>query len=623
MAGGIGRKRSEMGGSGEGAAFNIRSVKSLFSGFNSTKNKSDTEHPEGVIGDLETTLTLEIDDSELVKLSNTWKKDFDLYNGDIKPRQEKNYQYWKGEHFANKQSADCRGVDNIIFEATETLLPIAARQSPEPTVEGECTEEGKFVAEMTTNILVDKADETKLKSKIKTACRHWMLGFLGCFKMGWKEEVDDMYFQVIEPQCLILDPKGTFDGAEFTGGFIGEYKKATAQELSDTFPRYAKEISASVEGNMGTSIGYYEWWTNEYVFWRYRDVILDKRSNPYWNEDSTKPGMDNTGTAFEEPVAGVNHFASPKMPYSFLTVFNTGKQPHDETSLIEQVIPLQDIVNKRLRQIDKNADDTNNGWVFNNQFTQDQAKSALNAMRNGGAIIAATESLGESVMRFPAPALANFVYQDLLDKREQIYNIMGVRGSMPQGLISEKTVRGKIEIKGQDVDRLALVIEQIEQFVDHLFNLCVQTIYVYYDEEQATRYLGAEHAAKYIQLLKSGPSRRLLVSVKEGSTIPKDSLTVRNEAMDMWAQGAIDPLTLYEKLQFTDPTDTAKKLLTYQLNPQQTLMELGGMPPEPEPMPGEPMPEPMPGELIDPNIAPMEALLDPMAAMQIPPVNPM
>lgn len=575
---GIGRKRSEMGGSGRSAANVIRQVKSLFSGFNGIKDGENAEFQEGAIDEQKPLLSLDIEDSELVKISNTWKKEFDNYFEKIKERGETNYNYWKGEQYASKQE-DNRGVDNVIFEAVETLLPIISRQNPEPTVEAEATPEGDWVAEMTNKILVAKGDETCLKSKIKTSSRHWMLYFLGCFKMGWDESINDMFIQDIDPRSLILDPKGTFSGGEFKGSYIGEYKKATAKDLADSFPDFADEIGASVDGNLGTSIGYYEWWTNEYVFWRYRDVILDKRVNPYWNGNENKDGMDKMGQPFEEKVPGVNHFATPKMPFSFLTVFNTGKQPHDETSLIEQAIPLQDIVNKRLRQIDKNADDTNNGWVFSQAFTEEQAKTALSAMRNGGAIRAASDVITDSVMRFPAPALANFVYQDLLDKREQIYNIMGVRGSTPQGIISERTVRGKIEIKGQDVDRLALVIEQVEQFVDYTFNLMVQTIYVYYTPEMAARFLGAENAARYIQALKNGPSRRLLVSVKEGSTIPKDALTERNEAMDMWAQKAIDPVTLYEKLQFSDPNDAAKKLLTYQLNPEQTLVELGGAPP--------------------------------------------
>lgn len=568
-----------MSGNPRGAANVLSQVRSLFSGFNAAKQDGD-RYEDGIAIEPEPLLSLQISDEELLKLSAQWLREYDAYYKDIQDRQETNYKYWKGEQYATK-SADNRGVDNIVFESTETLLPIISRQNPEPIIIADKTEEGDYLSRMTTTILERKSDDTRLKSKIKTAARHWALYFIGCFKMGWDEDIDDMYYQVINPLKLILDPKGTFDGGEFIGRYIGEKKSATAEELAETFPKFADDLAASVDQKMGTVLNYTEWWTNDYVFWQYKTVILDKRQNPYWNGDEEETGKDEYGGEVVTEKRGINHFATPKMPYAFLSVFNTGKQPHDETSLIEQVRSLQDIVNKRLRQIDKNADDTNNGWVFNNNFSQDQAKDALDAMRQGGAIIATTENVGDSVMRFPAPNLAPFVYNDMQDKRDQIYNIMGVRGSTAQGVISEKTVRGKLEIKGQDVDRLALVVEQIEQFVDHLYNLAVQTIYVHYTPENAARVLGAEDGQRYIQLLKAGPSRRLTVSVKEGSTIPQDALTKRNEAIDLWNSKALDPETLFERLDFADPKEAARKMLTFQLNPELSLQEVGGQPPAP------------------------------------------
>jgi hypothetical protein len=175
----------------------------------------------------------------------------------------------------------------------------------------------------------------------------------------------------------------------------------------------------------------------------------------------------------------------------------------------------------------------------------------------------------------------------MVDKREQVYNIMGVRGSTAQGIINEKTVRGKIEIKGQDVDRLGLVIEQIEQFVDHLYNLAVQTIYVYYDEEKASRALGPERAARYMALLKSGPSRRLIVSVKEGSTVPQDPLLRRNEAIDLWAAGAIDPETLFERLSFPNPQEMAAKLFAFKSGQPPEGMAPPEPPAPPQAIPGQ------------------------------------
>lgn len=590
MARTFGRKRSEASSNPSGAIANISGVESLFSGFNSSSDDVSKEGDGVLASPRQPLLALDMEDSELLALARQWRRTYDTYYKEIQDRQEDNYQYWLGKQ-KGSSGVNSRGTDNVIFESVETLLPIVSRQNPEPYIHADNTEEGDVLSEMTSEILFAKADETRLKSKIKTVARDWALYFLGCMKMGWKEEVNDMYFQVIDPTKLILDPTGYFDGGEFIGRYIGEKKTATAQELSETFPEHKDAIKALATDQMGTVLNYVEWWTNDYVFWQFQSIILDKRQNPYWNGSEEKKTMDEYGVEQVVSTDGVNHFATPKMPYTFLSVFNTGKQPHDETSLVEQVKSLQDIVHKRLRQIDKNADETNNGWVFNgNHFSEDQASTALAALKRGGAILSdpRAENIEGSVQRMTAPQLASYVYQDMQDKREQIYNIMGVRGSTAQGVISEKTVRGKIEIKGQDVDRLALVVEQIEQMVDHLYNLAVQTIYVYYTPENAVRVLGQEKGNVYLQTLKAGPSRRLIVSVKEGSTIPKDPLTKRNEAIDLWNAHAIDPRKLFQLLDFPDPDEEAKNLLQYQIDPSVLLQELGGMPPTPPGMPAAP-----------------------------------
>jgi hypothetical protein len=600
---GIGRKRSESFGNPQAAISNIEGVKSLFSGFNKL-SQTEGDDTSGIVGVAMPVLSLDVEDDVLLTQTRERRKAYQNYctENDIKNRQEDNYDYWKGKQ-RGSIGIMSRGTDNLVFESEETLLPIICRQNPDPMVESDSTDEGEWFAEKTTDILARKADETRLKSKIRHAARNWNLNLIAAFKMGWDEKINDMFYQVVDSTKLILDPAGIYDGGEFTGKYIGEKRSDSAENLAKMFPEHKEHLYGLTSGNMGTVVEYTEWWTNDMLFWQLGNVILDKKSNPYWNEETESQTMDEFGATGTQSVA-VNHFASPKMPYSFISVFNTGRYPHDDTSLIEQIKPLQDIVNKRLRQIDKNADETNNSWVFNKDFSQDQAKEALDSLRSGGAIIATTDKINDSVMRMQAPELADYVYQDMQDKREQIYNIMGVRGSTAQGIISEDTVRGKIQIKGQDVDRLSLIVEQIEQAIDHLYNLAVQTMYVYYTPEILTRALGPVDAQRYYQLLKTPPSRRLVVSVKEGSMIPRDELTKRNEAIDLFQMGALDPETLFERLKdFADPKQAALKFMQFKNGDPAYIQELGGQPPAPV-MPTAPQQIPPQAPIVDPNQAP-------------------
>lgn len=569
----IGRKRSESGGSSNIASKLIEQVGTLFSNFNKTGD-IQSGSTQGIVGSLEPELSLEISDEELIKMKSRWETEFSRYSGKIRKRQKENKQYWLGKHYGN-ETKQYNVVDNLVFESLETLLPLVTRQLPTPLVLADNSNEGAQLSTSVAKMLSFLVDQEKLKIKIKQSVRNWALYFIGSLKVTWDFVEDEIRICVVSPEDLILDPRGFFDGAEFTGRYIGEMKTDDASTLVQKFPDSEEFIRELVDGNMGTELKYTEWWTNKFVFWTLQNIVLDKRQNPHWNYSEEREVMDQFGNISTEEIDAKNHFNEAKMPYSFMWAFNTGCQPHDETSLIEQVKTLQDVLNKRTRQIDKNADDTNNGWVLNNQFDQDSANRALNALKRGGAIIAPTSDISQSVKRMQAPPLANYVFEDIFDKRNQIRNIMGVRGSTAQGIMGERTVRGKIEIKGQDIDRLSLIVEHIEQMVDYLFNYMVQMMYVYYDREHVASIIGEDKGIEYIELKKEIMDQKLLVSVKEGSMIPQDPLLRRNEAIDLFQAGILDPVTLFERLDFPKPKEAAEKAVAFKTNPQSLFEEQG------------------------------------------------
>ena len=64
--------------------------------------------------------------------------------------------------------------------------------------------------------------------------------------------------------------------------------------------------------------------------------------------------------------------------------------------------------------------------------------------------------------------------------------------------------------------------------------------------------------------------------------IPKDSLSEYNSALTLWEQGALDPLSLFERLDDSNPPERATKLLIFKTNPVQYMQQfLGIAPPAP------------------------------------------
>jgi hypothetical protein len=300
----------------------------------------------------------------------------------------------------------------------------------------------------------------------------------------------------------------------------------------------------------GTEIQFIEWWTAEYMCWTIGKDVLLKKKNPHWNYDTQTQGestVDDMGVETPgEPVdvKGVNHFPVPKLPYLLLSVFNLGKQPVDDTSLIGQNLSNQDRINKRGKQIDKSADGMNGGVVVSlarSGLSQQQAKGVTKALHDGGVVAIPDGTPDEAIKRMVSPGLPNDVYNDLVDTRRRLTDIFGTSGLSASGLGKEKTVRGKYQIENMDTDRIGGgVSEYLEQFADDIYNWFVQLLYVYDDT--------------YVAIPEKP---KVTISVKEGSLLPKDSTTMANQAVDLATGGKMSILDLYKKLDYSNPEELA------------------------------------------------------------------
>ena len=465
---------------------------SLGRGINILKREGQ-EKEEGAQEPFEKEADLTLKDEDLLELKKKWEEKWDLYVPEIIKRQKECENYWLGKQFSVAEiNAGRPMMDNAIFEGLETFLPVANRRNPEPQVLADDTPEGQDLAKKVQKMLVFHSDRLRMKLKLKMVVRYWAIYFLGVLKVGWLERENDLTCSVIRPTKLILDPEAHIEDVNYTGEYIGEIKRETASILINRFPKKEKFISQEVGGNLGTKVQYTEWWTNRIVFWTLKNELLGKAKNPHWNEGEERPFMDNMGNVQQELVEGKNHFPQPIKPYIFFSIFNLGKQPHDETSLIFQNLALQDLINKRNRQIDKNADAANSGLsVSGDYFTEEQAKRAEEALRKGGVVFVPQGDVRAALHRDQPAQMPAFVYNDLVDKRQRLLDIFGVRGTAPTGQLNEPTVRGKIIIRGSDESRIGGGIsEYLEQVADAAYNWFVQLMYVYYDETHYGSVLG-------------------------------------------------------------------------------------------------------------------------------------
>lgn len=554
----------------------IKGYASLSSEVNKARKNGTEESIEGVVSRKLEELELEKEDSEIIALTKKWEEDWknSPEKAEWEKQIEENEKYWLGKQKSGPEIDNEKPVvDNLIFESLETYLPQATRRNPEPVVTldsserdesgNESPEHSKYILKV-KNKLADLADKNRIRLKLKKTGRNWAIYQLGVAKFGWDLDKEIPTVRILRPQRIILDPKATIDEDGYTGDRIGEYRKLTASMLLSLIGENAsgdakKKITEKVGDNLGTTIQFVEWWTPQYFCWKLDDTILLKKKNPHWNYDKTEvPNpedmasegveVDTYGnvTTTELERKGINHFASPQMPYAFLSVFNLGDRPVDNTSLIQQNISTQNVINKRNTQIDKNTDDMNGGMVVSLErsgLTQPQAKNVARSLRKGGIVLIPSGTPRDAVDRYPAPSLPADVYNNLADMRTRLRDVFGVRGSSTAGLESESTVRGKILGRTMDSDRIGGgLTEFLEQFADDIYNWFVQLLYVY---------------DAGFQFVQGAVPPKIVISVKEGSLLPKDSLSVANQTLELARMNKISNLDLFKRLEYPNPEELA------------------------------------------------------------------
>jgi len=553
---------------------NILGVQSLVGSKLNKVNNSGTLEVEGAEGEKIDEFTLELSDEALLQLKKKWEAKYAPYEAAIKLRQQANKTYYLGRQKEGGAMATTDGQPisaNLLFEAEETFLPAALAKNPEPVVWADDTKEGDKQANDIKRMLQYHADVLVLRRKLTLMTRHWSIYLIGIIKHGWDSEIEEISSEVRKPQNFIFDPDGYIDSYGDLIGYLGERITVTAEKLCELFPKYTSYITAIVDGKMGTDVVYTEWWNDNYTFTTFKDKILDKSKNPHFNYSKKEVTLDEDGLPQETEVKGRNHFARPKMPYTFLSVFSLGERPHDETGLIEQNIPNQRRISRRTEQIDFNLSRQNNSTVFSeNNFTQETAKQAATAMAKGHPVLVPSGGpISEAIHKIDASALPAGFFTALENDKSDLRSIFGTEGITAKREKREQKVGEMVMDNQHDTSRIGGGIgDAIEQVADNIFNWWVQLYYVYYDEPHYGRIIGQMKAVEYVQLSSASLTSKVVVSVSPDSMKPKDEVTEMNQAMALFQAGALDPKTLLTRVNFPDPQTTAEQTVLFRLDPQ-------------------------------------------------------
>ncbi len=573
-------------------ALNIQGVEDLVG--SPTNKVSDSFHQqEGIMSEEIDELELDMSDRELLSLRNGYENKSAPYMGRIEPRQKQNKTYLYGTQKQGTGVTSKTTPSNLLFEATATFVPQALAKNPEPVVFSDNTEEGKTSSNDIKTVLQFLAMTLGLRKKLGLMVWHWSIYFTAVMKYGWDSKTNEISCEVRKPSNFVLDPDGYINEfGDYNGDYLGERIKSTAQELADLFPDHKDYIIEKVSMKMGTQVVRTEWWTNDYCFTTYEDEVLDKHKNEFFNYSDEKP----------------NHFAAPKMPYTFLSVFSMQEQPHDFTNLIEQNIANQDRINERDKQIEKNLAHGNNSIVVSDiAFTAETAHQAADALERGDPILAGG-NIDQAIKRIPANPLPNGVLDSQQIDKDTLRSIYGTQGLTAQQPDENTTARGMILNQSHDSSRIGGGMgDSLETVATNFFNWILQLTYVFYDEKHYAAIMGQASAVEYVGLRMVGHDRLYVVTVAPNSMQPKDELTQVNQTLELWKSQAIDPIGLFKGINDPDPMQSAKRLVLWTTNPQlyaqQYFPETAQQQPMNSPDTGNPPDQVAPMSSPEPNIS--------------------
>lgn len=513
-------------------------------------------------------------DETILEIFRSWKRESQTYHDYLLKYQKEAEDYYVGKQSQkNKIPAyNSNTVENRIFEFVETIVPLVTANAHHfIALPGSEDEKSAERAKKLQKVLARRYETLHIQEKSEFAVRHLLLFRFGTFKWCWDYDKDDVDVKVIDPRLMLI-PKLRIDPHELPYKIeIQEYDKDDFEENFDVKAgEYVKEEVIDVgkpSGGEGKKVfRVYEVWTSETVAWICSNQVLDKKRNPYYDFVGRKRKVSyytRSGKLKEKfETKFFNHLDFPSDPYVFLTAFNVSDGPVGSTSLAEIGIPLQDDINVQKRQIINNLRRLGNGQVYVDSDSMSKEESDNITDEVGLVIRGEGVASQNKVRREQGVPLPNAHFANLQHSEATFDNIMGIHAAT-RGAAAAKTLGQDILSRQQDFTRLDLVTRVLNRAIARLANGLVQLMKLFYTKNHVVKILGEKDAAEFVSLNRNEIDDHIEIEVKAGATLPMDKISLRTEAVQLWQLGAIDPVTLYRRLEFPNPEKAAELLLLW------------------------------------------------------------
>lgn len=442
-----------------------------------------------------------------------------------------------------------------------------------------------------------------------------------------KGPLGDYEFTVIHPKLLIIDSTAnTLDTTKHK--ILGNYYPLTVKEVLMRFPKKeedllkelgidpkeAKKFEKSLASTIKITELHFTWYDKvdskweriDGVLWKFKKTLLGKMKDPNWDwegedrlfeydiskMDKQNPTQDHLKDALlfqngnimpgmpqmpmldgQQPQypQGIktekvyhNHFQSPRKPYILLGYDQWGEMVYDETSRIEQVIPMQDNVNMRGKQITDIANRVRGKDIFSlasglkkkDIENLDMSDPNTDILVKGNPREVHEHIEGEQ----PKPAL----FQDQAINRERLFSIMGTHDST-RGIKQGKGKHQEQALIQQDFGRIQDLSEDTVNYAaEQMADWRLQFIKLRYTVDHFKSVFGKEGETIFFRVNRDMIHDNMSVIATASGV---DKMMRKQEAYAKLKAKAIDPLTFFEDIDDPNPKQRAERLFFFMKNP--------------------------------------------------------
>jgi len=506
-------------------------------------------------------LTLNIPDKQLVRNIEARVKDSESYWNDpkgfnLRTTRTKNMKLYLGRLVDEGQlyRFQIPYNENEVFVASEAMVAYLTSQDPQPEVYPASDQDSsKILAADLEKGMQGHGQKVSIKKLLETVVRNLLINQVA-FLYLWFDpdygENGEIRVSALDPAHVIVD-KNAIRGEN--PAFICITRKDTVEELCYRFPKKKKQILEAMGikyetgKQMSQQVSWRQAWVTHYQSGEpeegcvsyFGDLILAKYRDPNW--------------LYEQKDK--NFLAMPRKPIIPFNYINSGQHWIDDTSPIEQAGWIQEVLNKRGRQIMENADTANGFLVLSSgAMSMDDAENLTGDPNQKIVINDTGRPISEDIMNIQGRQLPNYVVEDKVDLRNTIHSIMGTPSQFrgDDDNLSD-TATTNMMVKNQASGRQDLIVRAIDNGFDEYFNFLAQMMVVHYTEKHYATVNSGDGDFDYITMHRDLIEKAMNVTVKSGSTLPFDKSRQESIALNLAKAGLIDPLNLYKDLHMDNP----------------------------------------------------------------------